>query len=117
MNRDERSWEQVYADIPQLDYNEPSMSTATDTSRLQMPKPKGRLASFTDFSVAYLADSISGSNTDVSIGRFFQNRCGDLREIIPKTSPERHVPVPLVSKSFQSGLFCYFSKQTHILCD
>lgn len=102
--KDEHSWEQEFAEIPQAKYKDLSMTTA-NTSRKPPPKQFGKLTSLTDFSVAYLADSISG-NTDISIGRFFQNRCGDLREIIPENNQKKskeHVPMALVQTSFKLG--------------
>lgn len=104
--KDEHAWEQEFAPIPQMECKDFSMATA-DTSRKPSLPPKfhGKLTSLTDFSVAYLADSISG-NTDISIGRFFQNRCGDLRDMIPENSPKKfkdHVPMALVEKPAESG--------------
>lgn len=101
LKKDEKEWDQEYADIPNMHSDTMSM-TASETSHKQPPRMHGRLANMTDFSMAYVGDSISG-NTDTSIGRYFSNRCQDIREIIPNSSPTKHIPIALVSNSYQTG--------------
>lgn len=96
LNQDEKEWEQEYADIPQMD--SVSMSSMFED---KSAKPHGKLTDVTDFSVAYLGESIV--QKEVSIGRFFQNRCQDLTEMIPATTPKRHTPVALVTDSMKCG--------------
>lgn len=105
LNKDERSWAQEYADIPQS--NNDSMSM-TDTVSKTLPKLHAKLANMTDFSMAYLGDSLSG-NTDMSIGRYFSNRCQDIREMIPTRSPTKHIPMALVPNPGQSGQFSFLN--------
>ena len=115
MDKDEKSWEQECAVIPQMSVG--SFSVA-NVSQSALPKQK-KLVNLPDFSMAYLGDSLSGSS-DMSMGRFFQNRCGDIRQIISAKSPTKHVPVAIVANSTQSGKFIkYFHhliiRQTIIL--
>lgn len=102
--QDEKEWEQERCDIPQTNRDSMSVSEAT-SSKKPPPKLHAKLADMTDFSMAYLGDSIS-STTDMSIGRFFSNRCPyAVRDMIPAKSPTKHIPIALVSNSIQSGLF------------
>lgn len=105
LNQDEKDWEQECCDIPQTNRNSMSVSEAS-SSKKPAPKLHAKLAAdMTDFSMAYFGDSIS-STTDMSIGRFFSNRCPyAVRDMIPAKSPTKHVPIALVSNSIQSGLF------------
>lgn len=117
LKRDEKDWEQEYADIPQMDSDtmsapalEPAAQVPSSSSDISQQRIKmhGHLANVTDFSVAYLCDS-SSVNTDMSIGRYFSNRCQDVREMIPTRSPTKHNPIALVSNSMQEGLFSFIN--------
>lgn len=99
LKEDERKWEQEFADIPQM--NGESMSVS-ETSHRPVPKLHAKLANMTDFSLAYMGESIS-SNTDMSIGRYFSNRCQDIREMIPTSSPRKHKPTALVGNPVPLG--------------
>ncbi|XP_055315088.1 uncharacterized protein LOC129575454 isoform X2 [Sitodiplosis mosellana] len=99
MDKDEKSWEQEHAIIPQMSVDSIS---ELDVSPKTLPKQK-KLVNLPDFSMAYLGDSLSG-NSDMSMGRFFLNRCGDIREMISAKSPTKHIPVALVANSTQSAV-------------
>lgn len=99
--KDENEWEQEFADIPN---NQPA-APVPDMSQRSVPKFHGKLANMTDFSGFLCADSPTDDSTDMSIGRYFLNRCQDLREIITATSPTKHVPVSLVTNSTEAGWF------------
>ncbi|XP_031620090.1 uncharacterized protein LOC116338772 isoform X2 [Contarinia nasturtii] len=101
LNKDEKEWEQEFADIPQMNGVSMSMSMSSSVSDEKFAKPHGKLTNMTDFSVAYLGETTI--QKDLSIGRFFQNRCQDLTEMIPAKSPKKHTPIALVSNSMQSA--------------
>lgn len=104
IQNDEDEWERSRADIPIGERSSLSKSSSSMGSHLKLPKMHGKLANMTEFS-GFLVDSTSDS-TDMSIGRYFSNRCQDLQEMIPTKSPtKKHTPVALVSTSFQQGLF------------
>lgn len=98
MDKDEKSWEQECAAIPQTSVNSISMANESQSA---YPKQK-KLVNLPDFSMAYLGDSLSG-NSDMSMGRFFLNRCDDIRQILSAKSPTKHVPVAIIANSTQSG--------------
>lgn len=100
MDKDEKSWEQECAIIPQMSGDSISV---TNVSQSALPKQK-KLVNLPDFSMAYLGDSLSVSS-DMSMGRFFLNRCDDIRQIISAKSPTKHVPVAIIANSTQSGEF------------
>lgn len=93
--KDEHEWEQEHADIPTLD-NQPSASVSI-VSQQSMPKVREKLTNMTDFSGILCTDS--SYCTDMSINRFFSNRCLDLHEILPNKSPTKHVPISLIPNS------------------
>lgn len=104
IQKDENDWERSRADVPFSENDSISKSTSFIPPNLpSVPKIHKKLANMSDFS-GYLVDS--SCSTDLSIGRYFSNRCGDLQDMIPSKSPtKRHVPIPLFSSSIQHGKF------------
>lgn len=105
IQKDENDWERSRADVPFMENG--SFSESTSSARLpnhlNVPKMHRQLANMSDFS-GYLVDN--SVNDDLSIGRYFSNRCGDLQDMIPTKSPtKRHAPIPLFSSSIQQGKF------------
>lgn len=97
---DEKAWEKEFANLPPA---EPDMNIAQASSTPNvMKKVPGKLVNLTEFS-GFLGDV--NSSTDVSkmsMGRFFHNRCEDIRHMIPNKSPTKDKPVPLI-ESYRSG--------------
>lgn len=107
IQNDEDDWERSRADIPIIENDSLAESSKSMvSSHLHVPKMHGKLTNMTEFS-GFLIDSASDS-TDMSIGRYFSNRCQDLQAMIPTKSPtKKHTPVALLSTSFQQGEFIF----------
>lgn len=90
LKKDEKEWDQEYADIPSM-----SESTSIVSNNLVLPKVHGKLTNMSDFS-GYL--SVSNSDpTELSIGRYFLNRCQELHDFLPKSPMKNnHKPVSLI---------------------
>lgn len=90
LKNDEKEWAQEYADIPSM-----STSTSIASNDVVLPKEHRKLTNMSDFS-GYL--SVSNSDpTELSIGRFFLNRCQELHDFLPKSPMKNnHKPMPLI---------------------
>lgn len=90
LKKDEKEWDHEYADIPSV-----SRLPSIVSSEL-LPKVHGKLTNMSDFS-GYLCVSNSDP-TELSIGRYFLNRCQELQDVLPSKSPTKnnHKPMSLI---------------------
>lgn len=89
LNKDEVEWEVEHAQFPSQD---------------KQPTPPVDKANLTQWDVSCAMNDV---NNEMSIGKFFLNRCEDVRNIIKIGSPpkEREILGALVSESFLSSEF------------
>lgn len=98
ISKDEKDWEKSRADLPFTECDSISQPKSLAPHKL-ISKLHGKLTNMSDFS-GYLVDGASCN--DLSIGRYFSNRCEDLQDIIPNKSPtKKHEPISLFSNQFQ----------------
>lgn len=92
LRKDEKEWDREYADIPSVSQLPSIGSNEADC----IPKVHGKLTNMTDFS-GYLCVSNSDP-TELSIGRYFLNRCQELQDVLPTRSPTKnnHKPMSLI---------------------
>lgn len=99
IQRDEREWENEFADLPAKTDSIASSERSATSLRL----PQSRLINLTEFS-GYLAEHKTSETSDMSLGNFFSKRCEDLHRMIPNKSPtKQHKPVPLILCDDYSG--------------
>lgn len=117
--RDEKEWQTEFADIPSQNSttDEPPKILSTEKESHIFLKPSNRV-NYSEFSGILQDDNddTDQSTSSMSIGRYFADRCVDIRELIPNRSPTKLHAVALLSNSHRSGNFCFYfiflSKQT-----
>lgn len=87
LKKDEKDWDCEYAEIPSV-----SQSTSI-VSNKGLLKAHGKLTNMSDFSG--ILSVTNSESTDSSIGRYFLNRCLDLKDILPTKTPTKHHHTPM----------------------
>lgn len=108
MVQDEKDWEIEYATIPELHKDPPKKVSPVYAGAVR--KNPGKMVNLTEFSGFLGESSRMGTESDVSIGRYFSKRCEDVREMIQNNSPTKKFtrPIGLLTDSYRSGKFVLF---------